>query len=519
MVLKLATNITKDDLVYANNSNKTFVYGNVMRSLGKDIVGYLKRPTVANGDLNKTYKGKGLLTKNWVRKPSGSFIQNGKIVLDKVNNHNAVRVWDSDDSGSTLSEERDVGQLSSFPIMRGEASFIDLAKLKGGNIVIDLGNEEKKVVKKISSMKRQCMKFSKTRSSIPQDVGRIRSGSPGTRGLKKRWNLEEEVAKIVEKGKVLGYFNDSYPGMENMKDSIVGVAFKTGSWSLSEEVAKVIEIEVAFGFDFDGRENEESKLILFDFRVVKSLGGLLLTKGVRVDANGLAGGLVTLWNEVFFEVKTCITNEICIILSGMLTKLMREVVYCNVYGANYENERIELWRFILQAQVSLLGPWVIRGDFNIVLEHWERKGGGGNVRSMRNFKMFIDLAKVIDIPMVGIKFTWSNNGENKSWTRLDQFHCDLLFLSWFPNLVQKGLNKSLSDHNPVCIGEPVVDWGPRPFKFLNCWLEKELMKGVRNTWKQSKGNGSTSSNLFFKIKAVEHHMKAWSKGRKSVGDQ
>ncbi|KAK2658875.1 hypothetical protein Ddye_005408 [Dipteronia dyeriana] len=123
----------------------------------------------------------------------------------------------------------------------------------------------------------------------------------------------------------------------------------------------------------------------------------------------------------------------------------------------------------------LFCPWVIGSDFNIVLKHWERKDGGGNVRSMRNFKIFIDLAKVIDISMVGMKFTWSNNRKNESWVRLDQFFYDPLFLSWFPNLVQKGLNKSLIDHNLVCIGRPVVDWKPRPFRFLNYWLEEKAL--------------------------------------------
>ncbi|KAK3198030.1 hypothetical protein Dsin_021445 [Dipteronia sinensis] len=121
---------------------------------------------------------------------------------------------------------------------------------------------------------------------------------------------------------------------------------------------------------------------------------------------------------------------------------------------------------------------VIRGDFNTVVESWERKWGAGNVRSMRNFRQFIDLAKVVDLPMLGMSFTWSNNREIESWARLDRFLCDPRVLSWFPNLVQKGLSRSLSDHNPVCIGEQDVDWGPKPFRFSNVWMDdKALMEG------------------------------------------
>jgi exonuclease III len=89
---------------------------------------------------------------------------------------------------------------------------------------------------------------------------------------------------------------------------------------------------------------QETKLNSFDSKVIKSLGGSLLTKGVGLDANGSAGGLIV--NEDLFEVKACISNDRCIILVGLIIKLRREVVFCNVYAANNENERVELWNYI-----------------------------------------------------------------------------------------------------------------------------------------------------------------------------
>ncbi|KAK2663063.1 hypothetical protein Ddye_001637 [Dipteronia dyeriana] len=138
---------------------------------------------------------------------------------------------------------------------------------------------------------------------------------------------------------------------------------------------------------------------------------------------------------------------------------------------------------------------------------------------MRNFKKIIDLAKVIDLRMMRMSFTWCYNRVADSWARLDRFLYDPMLLSWFPNLVQKGLSRSLSDHNPVSIGEQVVDWCPKPFPFLNSWLEdKDLLVGVSKSWKQSGGGGSSRKRLFFKMKAVKDHMKKWLKHRKNVGD-
>ena len=72
---------------------------------------------------------------------------------------------------------------------------------------------------------------------------------------------------------------------------------------------------------------------------------------------------------------------------------------------------------------------MISGDFNTVLEQSERSGSLGCLRSMRNFKTFINLANIVDIPMLGMSFKWSNNREVGSWARLDRFLCDPLFLS------------------------------------------------------------------------------------------
>ncbi|KAK3193985.1 hypothetical protein Dsin_025295 [Dipteronia sinensis] len=87
---------------------------------------------------------------------------------------------------------------------------------------------------------------------------------------------------------------------------------------------------------------QESKLNKFDSRVIKSLGGSILTSGMGVEATGSAGGLITLRNEELFTVKTCISNDRSIILSRELVRLRKDVVFCNVYATNRECERKEL---------------------------------------------------------------------------------------------------------------------------------------------------------------------------------
>ncbi|KAK1551224.1 hypothetical protein Q3G72_032272 [Acer saccharum] len=83
---------------------------------------------------------------------------------------------------------------------------------------------------------------------------------------KSYWNLEEEIAKVIEKGVSLGYVfksnekdrdkehivmqEDHYNSRSNQGES------QENSWNFDNEVAKVIEVGVALGFDFNGNEVE-----------------------------------------------------------------------------------------------------------------------------------------------------------------------------------------------------------------------------------------------------------------------
>ena len=123
----------------------------------------------------------------------------------------------------------------------------------------------------------------------------------------------------------------------------------------------------------------------------------------------------------------------------MLNKIKKDIVFCNVYVASVESERRELWDFILSSQQSFSAPWVVGGDFNTVLDSSERKGEGCNLGSIRNFNSFVLQARVVDIPLLGNPFTWSNNRDKESWARLDHYLLAPDILSWFPSLKQTGL--------------------------------------------------------------------------------
>lgn len=68
------------------------------------------------------------------------------------------------------------------------------------------------------------------------------------------------------------------------------------------------------------------------------------------------------------------------------------------------------------------------------------------------------------------------------------------------------LKRGLSDHCPLHVHTHTMDWGPKPFKFHNCWLaDPNCLKLIRESWtKQAKGT------MPEKLKAIKQNLKEWN---------
>nr|KYP50454.1 hypothetical protein KK1_027706 [Cajanus cajan] len=72
------------------------------------------------------------------------------------------------------------------------------------------------------------------------------------------------------------------------------------------------------------------------------------------------------------------------------------------------------------------------------------------------------------MPLLGRKFTWYRpDGLCKS--RLDRCLVTTGWLDQWSNACLWALNKVVSDHCAIVLKSEDVNWGPKPFRFLNSW--------------------------------------------------
>ena len=97
----------------------------------------------------------------------------------------------------------------------------------------------------------------------------------------------------------------------------------------------------------------------------------------------------------------------------------------------------------------------------------ERSGSVYFTIAMHQFSAFISEQSLVDLPLVGGTFTWSNSREVASRSRLDRF---LLSTDWeenFLSVCQRHLSRLLSDHFPILLEGKNLHGGKKPFRFEN----------------------------------------------------
>ncbi|KAK1575503.1 hypothetical protein Q3G72_006061 [Acer saccharum] len=126
-----------------------------------------------------------------------------------------------------------------------------MVRSKGGRSVKNRILSKKGICNR-SSVKIHGMKTRKDKSLLPQVAEEIGNRNMGATSGKGRWNLDDEITKIIEKGVALGFINIRKSVKRNGPESAIVEHGKSESWNLSDEVAKVIETGIALGIDFNG---------------------------------------------------------------------------------------------------------------------------------------------------------------------------------------------------------------------------------------------------------------------------
>ncbi|KAL4312348.1 hypothetical protein GQ457_01G050470 [Hibiscus cannabinus] len=130
---------------------------------------------------------------------------------------------------------------------------------------------------------------------------------------------------------------------------------------------------------------------------------------------------------------------------------------------------------------------------------------------LSQIRRFLQESCLMDLPLKGGEYTWSNGRDTPTLVRLDRFLVNADFLSAFHYLEQCLLSKSISDHNAIALIFDERNWGPKPFKFFNYYLDEEGFIEMVHSCIQNNAGNKRSLGVFHLLKNVKGAIKDWNK--------
>ncbi|GKG18097.1 RNA-directed DNA polymerase, eukaryota, reverse transcriptase zinc-binding domain protein, partial [Tanacetum coccineum] len=111
-----------------------------------------------------------------------------------------------------------------------------------------------------------------------------------------------------------------------------------------------------------------------------------------------------------------------------------------VYAPQSAAGKIDLWASLSRLIASWDGNVIVMGDFNEVREAGERYGSVFHERQADAFNSFIENLNLIDIPLGGFRYTWSDKWASKM-SKLDRFLVNEGVQDAFPHITGIVLEK------------------------------------------------------------------------------
>ncbi|GKA60292.1 reverse transcriptase domain, reverse transcriptase zinc-binding domain protein, partial [Tanacetum coccineum] len=156
-------------------------------------------------------------------------------------------------------------------------------------------------------------------------------------------------------------------------------------------------------------------------------------------------------------------------------KCSQELVFVGVeVEKNFNQALMDRWQ----------GAWCLFWDLNVVRGSDDRFNSQVNVKETNEFNEFINDIRLVEVPMGVRRFTRVSDNRLK-FSKLDRFLLNDDFNSLWGNLSVVALDQKLSNHCPIVLKDAELDFGPKPFRVFNMWMEEsDFIQVIEEAWKK-----------------------------------
>lgn len=155
----------------------------------------------------------------------------------------------------------------------------------------------------------------------------------------------------------------------------------------------------------------------------------------------------------------------------------------NVYGPCQGQLRDNFVHWLYHIQIPQDELWLFLGDFNFIRSLENRNLPGGDINDMFLFNEVIGHLGLLELPLKGKSYTWSNMQEVPLFEQLDWFFTTPTWTTEFPNTLVYPLARTGSDHVPCVVSISTTIPKAKVFRFENYWVDMPgFFDCVQQSW-------------------------------------
>ncbi|XP_070055567.1 uncharacterized protein [Nicotiana tomentosiformis] len=231
-------------------------------------------------------------------------------------------------------------------------------------------------------------------------------------------------------------------------------------------------------------------------------------------------GQIWLFFDAVVEWKLVEDTEKQVTVRVFYHDLGQHMMMSFIYAKYSAMKRLDLWDHLYYLASDMELPWLVGGDFNVILHEDEKIGElPVHPHKYEDFVFCVNSCGLFEQGYKGIPFTWWNGRSNVEciFKRLDRIFVNLPFQNMLPTIEVEHLIRTGSDHAPLLMTYGVQTTNfVKPFRFLNFWTKHAtFMDVLRQNWE---ADFIGDLFLIFKqnIKRVKVALSKWS--RETFGD-
>lgn len=255
---------------------------------------------------------------------------------------------------------------------------------------------------------------------------------------------------------------------------------------------------------------QETKRDFFDISYIRKFCPASFDDYCFLPSVGASGGILVAWKSAIFSGVEIFQNKFAISVEFTSTHNHDCWILTSVYGPCDSEGKEAFLSWFSDIQMPDSVEWLIIGDFNLYRKPEDKNRPGGNVMDMLNFNDVISSLGIVEIPLHGKRYTWTNKQTPPLLERLDWFFTSQTWTTSYPNTAAHSLVMETSDHWPCVVEIKTAIPKSKVFRFENCWMQHDsFLPLVATIWNGHFPQPDPAKLISAKFKALRSGLRAW----------